>query len=67
MGIRAGGWHAIVNERGAIRVDEQDEALDPMHIGLFRADAQMTRPDSLTNALQERGWVSWRGHWTLLG
>ena len=28
MGIRAGGWHAIVNERGAIRVDEQDEPLD---------------------------------------
>jgi hypothetical protein len=28
MGIRAGGWHAIVNERGAIRVDEQNEPLD---------------------------------------
>ena len=28
MGIRAGGWHAIVNERGAIRIDEQNEPLD---------------------------------------
>ena len=28
MGIRAGGWHAIVNERGAIRMDEDDVALD---------------------------------------
>ena len=27
MGIRAGGWHAIVNERGAIRMDDDDVAL----------------------------------------
>ena len=28
LGIRAGGWHAIVNERGAIRMDEEVDALD---------------------------------------
>jgi len=28
LGIRAGGWHAIVNERGSIRMDEEVETLD---------------------------------------
>ena len=32
---------------------EEDEALDPMHVSLFGADAQMAHPDSLSHALQE--------------
>ena len=28
LGVRAGGWHAIVNERGSIRMEEQPTPLD---------------------------------------
>ena len=32
---------------------EEDEALDPMHVSLLGADAQMAHPDGLSHALQE--------------
>lgn len=50
LGVRAGGWHAIVNERGAIRVDGQTEVLD----WYVAADDRWHNPAKETTVRQTR-------------
>ncbi|MEY2779911.1 MAG: hypothetical protein RL623_1091, partial [Actinomycetota bacterium] len=50
MGVRAGGWHAIVNERGAIRMDGQTGALD----WYVAADDRWHNPAKETTVRQTR-------------
>ena len=50
LGVRAGGWHAIVNERGAIRMDGQTEVLD----WYVAADDRWHNPAKETTVRQTR-------------
>jgi hypothetical protein len=50
LGVRAGGWHAIVNERGSIRMEEQPTPLD----WYVAADDRWHNPAKETTVRQTR-------------